>query len=55
MKDVLIVLFCNIPCGLAVFGSYHLAFNDKAGWGWMIVLAICLQTSYKFKNKKGKS
>jgi len=54
MREVLIVLFCNIPCGLAVFGAYHLASNDKEGWGWMIVLALFLHTTYKFKTRKDK-
>lgn len=39
---VLIVLLKSIVAFAAVAGAIYLAYYEKAGWGWMIFLAICL-------------
>lgn len=43
--------FCFIA---AVAGAAYLAYNDKAGWGWMIFLAVIVaSTSYKYTPDTG--
>ena len=49
---IALVVFCrSLVTGLAVAGAIYLAQAEKAGWGWMIFLAICLGT-YSISRKK---
>lgn len=45
------MLFKLIAVCAAIAGATYLASQDKAGWGWLIFLAVIIaSTSYKYTN-----
>ncbi|MDU1573212.1 MAG: hypothetical protein E6868_08175 [Pantoea sp.] len=45
------VLIVRLPQIAAVIGSILLAYYSKPGWGWMIFLAVLLDTSVKIRSE----
>lgn len=43
------LLFKAVAVCAAIAGVVYLAYHEKAGWGWLIFLAVVLaSTSYKY-------
>lgn len=52
MSKVFCVLFGILPCLAAVIGSSLLAFHNRDGWGWLMLLALLLSPSISFEKFK---
>jgi len=51
MKQIAIAALAFAPSIISVLAAFHLASNDKDGWGWFLFAALILAGSYSYSSK----
>jgi hypothetical protein len=52
LKLITVGILSNIPSALCIASAVYLAFHDKPGWGWFLLLAAITAHSVSYRSKR---
>ncbi len=52
LKLITVGILSNVPCIGCIASAAYLAFHDKPGWGWFLLLAAITAHSVSYREKR---